>query len=51
MEDVFDSNDVLCEFPLDDAGQFKYKTRCVAQRITLAGDEPSVKQDVSYSFD
>ncbi|KAI6182701.1 hypothetical protein M3Y97_00409100 [Aphelenchoides bicaudatus] len=37
-EDVFDSDEVLCEFPIDKDGQFKYKARCVAQRITFSGD-------------
>lgn len=41
---------MLCEFALDHGGQFKYKTRCIAQRITLAGDELPVSKESKPSI-
>jgi hypothetical protein len=38
---------MMCEFPLDSGGQFKYRARCVAQRITLTGDQLPKSRDVS----
>jgi hypothetical protein len=50
LEDVFESEETLCEYTTTTAenGQFTYKTRCIAQRIALAGDEAPIKKEVRF---